>query len=244
MEIKKRNKGSTTDEDHEIAVVKAAAWAWYQRGSRSDGKPIVREFDAAARLYSRRGQVMSRFKHEDMVSNMTKNCSSTSTHDQDYDQYLDKSPISFTLSPTNSDTSSSALLDRYEIQSISKRLECLIIDDRDNQASTNYYSTNSGGGDGGGAIYYDGMYNSGRLSAGDRGRLKGTAAASPREAGGRRKTRTRKNKGLMYLVSFRHGTMLCGSKGDHVVEPRVLGGLRPMVRGSVFGRTEVGPRAR
>ncbi|KAK9105891.1 hypothetical protein Scep_022735 [Stephania cephalantha] len=231
----------TTDEDHEIAVVKAAAWAWYQRGSGSDGKPIVREFDAAARLYSHRGQVMSRFKHEYMVSNMTKYCSTSTHDDQDY-QYLDKSPISFTLSPTNSDTSSSVLLDSYEIQSISKRLECLIIDDRDNQASNNYYSTNSGGGGGGGAIYYDGVYNSGRLSAGDRGRLKGTAAALPREAGGRRKTR--KNKGLMYLISFRHGTMLCGSKGDHVVEPRVLGGLRPMVRGSVFGRTEVGPRAR
>ncbi|KAK9091450.1 hypothetical protein Sjap_024627 [Stephania japonica] len=230
---KKKAKASTTDEDHEIAVVKAAAWAWYQRRSGSDGMPIVREFDATTRLYTPRAQVMSRFKHEAMVSNMTKNCSSNSH--EDYDQYLDKSPISFTLSPTKSDAASSVLLDPYEIQSIYKRLENLIID-HDNQSS---YSTISSGGR---AIYYDGMYNSeGLTSAGDndRRRLKATVAASRREAGGR--TKTRKNKGLMYLLSFRHGTMLCGSKGNHVVEPRVLGGLRPMVQRSMFGRTEVDP---
>ncbi|OMO99238.1 hypothetical protein COLO4_13422 [Corchorus olitorius] len=88
-------------ESDELAVVKAAAWAWYQHGS---GKPM-REFDVTTRL-----------EYSDSASAST----STSTRPSRYKLEAMRNSI---MSPTiNSNESDSLLLDPYEIQSISKRL--------------------------------------------------------------------------------------------------------------------------
>ncbi|GKV00216.1 hypothetical protein SLEP1_g12949 [Rubroshorea leprosula] len=85
----------------ELAAVKAAAWAWYERGSGSQGKPI-REYDITARAQS---AVLrpSRYKLEAMLA---------------------AENSSLTASPVHSCANS--LLDAYEIESISKHLDHLI----------------------------------------------------------------------------------------------------------------------
>ncbi|XVF20496.1 hypothetical protein REPUB_Repub12eG0005500 [Reevesia pubescens] len=84
----------------ELAMVKAAAWAWYQHGSGSEGK-LMREFDITR---TQRSSRPSRYKLEAMRKNSMEQGSKTPT------------PI-----PTNN-----SLLDSYEIESISKRLDHLI----------------------------------------------------------------------------------------------------------------------
>lgn len=89
---KKKPRSSTDDE---LAVVKAAAWAWYQRGSGSQGK-TVGEFDGA------RSQIFvykpSRYKLEAIKI----------TEEEEEEE------------------NDNSLLDKYEIESISKRFDQLL----------------------------------------------------------------------------------------------------------------------
>ncbi|OMO92477.1 hypothetical protein CCACVL1_06837 [Corchorus capsularis] len=95
-------------ESDELAVVKAAAWAWYQHGSGCEGKPM-REFDVTTRL-----------QYSDSAS------ASASTRPSRYKLEAMRMRNNI-MSPTiNSNESDSLLLDSYEIQSISKRLNHLI----------------------------------------------------------------------------------------------------------------------
>ncbi|GLT57660.1 hypothetical protein SLA2020_306170 [Shorea laevis] len=91
-------KKRSTDE---LIAVKAAAWAWYERGSGSEGKRIP-EYDITARAQS---AVLrpSRYKLEAMLA---------------------AENSSLTASPVRSYANS--LLDAYEIESISKQLDHLI----------------------------------------------------------------------------------------------------------------------
>ena len=92
---RKKPRGST----NELAVVKAAAWAWYQHGSGSEEKQM-REFDITR---TRQAPRPSRYKLEAMRIAMEESSSTTS-------------PIH----------SNNSLLDAYEIESISKQLDCLV----------------------------------------------------------------------------------------------------------------------
>ncbi|KAK8546581.1 hypothetical protein V6N13_067788 [Hibiscus sabdariffa] len=94
-------KQSTKPFSHNhLDLVKAAAWAWYQHGSSSQGKPIIiRDFDAAP---FQRTPRPTRYKLEAMKNN------NNSTE------------VEGSI-PTNN-----SLLDSYEIESISKRLDQLI----------------------------------------------------------------------------------------------------------------------
>ncbi|XWS46447.1 hypothetical protein CRYUN_Cryun14cG0067700 [Craigia yunnanensis] len=96
---KKKNR-SCSDE---LALVKAAAWAWYQHGSGSDGKPM-REFDITPTVRASCGP--SRYKLEDMRNNVPNTVEGSQK-----------------LSPIHTHNS---LLDSYEIEIISKRLDHLI----------------------------------------------------------------------------------------------------------------------
>lgn len=99
MERKKPKSSGSTDE---LALVKAAAWAWYQHGSGSEGKPM-RELDVTRTHQAPRP---SRYKLEAMRLMME-----------------DTMEGSETSSPSQTDNS---LLDTYEIESISKQLDYLI----------------------------------------------------------------------------------------------------------------------
>ncbi|XP_031492288.2 uncharacterized protein LOC116258931 [Nymphaea colorata] len=109
----KLNSGAAEDG---LALVKAAAWAWYLHGSGKEGKP-AREFDS---WRTKQPPRPSRYKLEAMR-----------------DQLTDRSRLPST-SPRQ-DPPANSLLDPYEIQSISKRLtyaledsiqdNCIFVDD-------------------------------------------------------------------------------------------------------------------
>ncbi|XP_010450514.1 PREDICTED: uncharacterized protein LOC104732645 [Camelina sativa] len=91
--------------DDELATVKAAAWAWYQR---HEGKPMMREFDLTTK--AKRTPRPSRYKLE---ANKNKILS---------EKRVSK-PHTNHLSRGDQETKFSSLLDPYEIKSISKRID-------------------------------------------------------------------------------------------------------------------------
>uniref|UniRef100_A0A5B7BEM9 Uncharacterized protein n=1 Tax=Davidia involucrata TaxID=16924 RepID=A0A5B7BEM9_DAVIN len=90
----------------ESAIVKAAAWAWYQHGSGSEGRPIL-EHDVTR---TRRAHEPSRYKLEAIKT----------AQEAMEGSYSSTSPI---LGPSHSDIS---LLDAYEIERISRQLDYYI----------------------------------------------------------------------------------------------------------------------
>ncbi|XP_019080461.1 uncharacterized protein LOC109123874 [Vitis vinifera] len=90
-----------------LATVKAAAWAWYQRGSGSEGKPIS-EFQVTR---ARPAPIPSRYKLEAMRMA------------EEGPEKEGSSASSATSTPNLSHTS---LLDTYEIERISQQLDILI----------------------------------------------------------------------------------------------------------------------
>lgn len=111
MERRKLSKGSID----ELALVKAAAWAWYQHGSGSEGL-AMREYDLEK---SKRTHKPSRYKIE-----ATKESEETSLKLKEIlpPQSAPLSP----LSSTSSKQSEVSLLDDYEIERISKQLDLYI----------------------------------------------------------------------------------------------------------------------
>ncbi|KAL4652387.1 hypothetical protein ACB092_01G229600 [Castanea dentata] len=97
---RKKTRGSTD----ELAVVKAAAWAWYQHGSGSEGKNM-REFDITR---SRQAPGSSRYRLEAMriAEEAMEGSRSSSAH--------------------SSIHTSNSLLDVFEVESISRQLDCLV----------------------------------------------------------------------------------------------------------------------
>lgn len=113
--VERKKPQETTDE---LAIVKAAAWAWYQHGSGSEGKAKC-EFDIAR---SQRVARPSRYKLEAM-------------------RMAKESPAIHTNKP---------LLDTYEVQSLSRQLDRLIIESSHNKLGTgNNYANNNAGKDNG-----------------------------------------------------------------------------------------------
>lgn len=102
---RKRTKPKATED--ELAIVKAAAWAWYERGSGSEGKPI-REFDFTNN--SRKTPTPSRYKIEAMKN---------TTIDENSSIKRPSTSASISTCPSFN----SSLLDNYEIESISKDLD-------------------------------------------------------------------------------------------------------------------------
>lgn len=94
---RKKTRGSID----EFAIIKAAAWAWFQRGSGSEGKPI-REFDFT-NLHT--PPKPSRYKLEAMEISSCENES---------------------LLASDNSGDSSSLLDTYEIERISRELDFYI----------------------------------------------------------------------------------------------------------------------
>ncbi|KAL6001324.1 hypothetical protein ACLOJK_007058 [Asimina triloba] len=110
-------KGSIDDEQ---ALVKAAAWAWYQHsagaGAGCDGRAVpVREFDGE-RTSSKSPCRPSRYKLEAMRRRNTS--ISMAVEEEDGSE-----AAAVGLSPTHTDMS---LLDSYEIESISRQLKRIL----------------------------------------------------------------------------------------------------------------------
>lgn len=99
---KRKTRGSTD----ESAVVKAAAWAWYQHGSGSEGNP-TRECDIA--FMTRNAPRPSRYKVE-AAMRVAKD-----RRPNDHNHYNESKAVH-----------NLSLLDAYEIRSISRRLDSLI----------------------------------------------------------------------------------------------------------------------
>ncbi|CAI9767049.1 unnamed protein product [Fraxinus pennsylvanica] len=95
--MEKRNPRGSVDE---LSLVKAAAWAWYQHGSGSDGKPVP-EFD------------LTRFKNVPKPSRYKLQAIKQDQENTD--------SSSSTLGVSNN-----SLLDKYEIERISKQLDLYI----------------------------------------------------------------------------------------------------------------------
>ncbi|KAJ6766677.1 hypothetical protein OIU79_022611 [Salix purpurea] len=100
MEKKKPKGGGSADD---LALAKAAAWAWYHHGSGSEGKPIC-EFDVTR---SRQAPGPSRYRVE-AVRIMEEEAMGSRSE---------------TPSPVRTDNS---LLDEYEVGRISKQLEYVL----------------------------------------------------------------------------------------------------------------------
>lgn len=91
--------------DDELATVKAAAWAWYQR---HEGKPMMREFDITTR--ATRTPRPSRYKLEANKNMILSENRVSKLHNNH-------------LLRGDQETKFSSLLDPYEIKSISKRID-------------------------------------------------------------------------------------------------------------------------
>ncbi|KAM7278972.1 hypothetical protein ACFE04_006106 [Oxalis oulophora] len=116
MESKRKRKGSISyTEEDDLELAKAAAMAWYHHGSGGEGKPIS-EFDIIKTTSTLVRP--SRYKLE-ALRNKTNDESTTTTI----------SPI------IDYKTSTNSLLDKYEIESISKRLDDYI--DHSNNGTSN-----------------------------------------------------------------------------------------------------------
>eukprot|EP00262_Sarcandra_glabra_P016707 TRINITY_DN552_c1_g2_i1.p1 TRINITY_DN552_c1_g2~~TRINITY_DN552_c1_g2_i1.p1 ORF type:complete len:201 (+),score=11.41 TRINITY_DN552_c1_g2_i1:193-795(+) len=154
---------------NEVALAKAAAWAWYQRGSGSEGKPIS-EFHLRR---TRREPIPSRYKLEE-------------EEDEDRavdDQVESSEPHSLAVSPTHTDIS---LLDSYEIERISRQLDCLL------ESSRRIFS------DGSSSPYINGRDHRNFVS-------------SPENS-----TRRSKMAGKVNGFWLRHAVGICSSRGDEV----------------------------
>ncbi|KAK8541770.1 hypothetical protein V6N13_137637 [Hibiscus sabdariffa] len=93
--------------NHDLDLVKAAAWAWHQHGSSSPGKPVaIPESDVTR---SQRDPGPSRYKLEAMRNNYNNNTNTNTKMEME-----------------GSVTTHNSLLDPYEIESISKRLDQLM----------------------------------------------------------------------------------------------------------------------
>lgn len=104
---RRRASGGSIDE---LALVKAAAWAWYQHGSGSEGR-AMREYDLAM---PKKAPKPSRYKIEAMKE------------PEKAPTYQLSPPTSGPLSPlstASSKQSEISLLDDYEIDRISKELD-------------------------------------------------------------------------------------------------------------------------
>ncbi|KAM7519837.1 hypothetical protein LguiB_018799 [Lonicera macranthoides] len=103
--MEKRKKTRPPSIANDLAIVKAAAWAWYQRGSGSDGRPMTEhDFTRSHRAY-----VPSRYKLEAMK----RTCQESTTKGS-------HSSPSLLSSPSYTDNS---LFDHYEIERISRELD-------------------------------------------------------------------------------------------------------------------------
>lgn len=102
-------------------AVKAAAWAWFQRGSLSDGKPID-EFHATRSRHAH-APIPSRYKLEALRM---------------FEEDPEKEPSSLSSPSSPSNQSHTSLFDTYEIERISEQLDYLV------KASTNLYKGGSG----------------------------------------------------------------------------------------------------
>lgn len=115
--VERKKPQETTDE---LAIVKAAAWAWYQHGSGSEGK-AKSEFDVTR---TQRMARPSRYKLEAM--RMAKEAPSNSIH-----------------------TNYKPLLDTYEVQCISRQLDRLIVESGHNKLGNSINANNNDGKDNG-----------------------------------------------------------------------------------------------
>lgn len=118
MERKKGRGGSHIEE---LALVKAAAWAWYQHGSGAEGKPPIREYDLSI---TQKPPKPSRYKLEAAAAAMIK--------PREEEDLIIKSPSSSPSPPPlpnlfNSsyqlNNTNVSLLDKYEVERISMQLD-------------------------------------------------------------------------------------------------------------------------
>ncbi|KAI5648099.1 hypothetical protein M9H77_34104 [Catharanthus roseus] len=116
MERKKGRGGSHIEE---LALVKAAAWAWYQHGSGAEGKPPIREYDLSI---TQKPPKPSRYKLEAAAAAMIK-------PREEEDLIIKSSSPSPPLLPNLFNSSyqlnntNVSLLDKYEVERISMQLD-------------------------------------------------------------------------------------------------------------------------
>ncbi|KAG9444488.1 hypothetical protein H6P81_015828 [Aristolochia fimbriata] len=112
-----RKAGMRASHQDDLALIKAAAWAWYQHSSGGEGKIPVREFDVVQRMH--REPRPSRYKLELLM----RRADEEAVEDDSESINSDHSNGSVLLSPTKTDMS---LFDAYEIQSISMQLDRIL----------------------------------------------------------------------------------------------------------------------
>ncbi|KAI6691444.1 hypothetical protein NL676_028272 [Syzygium grande] len=104
MEIKKSRRRGSVDE---LALAKAAAWAWYERGSGSAGKPM-REHDV---MRTQRAPRPSRYKEEAMKLAQLAKVRDEKEREKEKEKEKEKE---------------NSLMDPYEVHMISRQLDRFI----------------------------------------------------------------------------------------------------------------------
>ncbi|KVH92130.1 uncharacterized protein LOC112515170 [Cynara cardunculus var. scolymus] len=180
------------------AIMKAAAWAWYERGSWFEHKSVQESDYRRKRDYTPRP---SRYKLEAIQKPQKETRESQSCGDG---PSLDTEHVSASKQPQNQqcyvpvDTEhvDKSLLDKYEIERISKELDCYL-----ESSSVEHRRRSVDGGDHG-------------------GRHRRTVALSE---GTKSKSKSKKNKGF-----WARRRIVCGSSRDDVVETSnlLIGGRR------------------
>ncbi|KAL3527445.1 hypothetical protein ACH5RR_012101 [Cinchona calisaya] len=116
-----RRRSSSKRSIDELALVKAAAWAWYEHGSGSEGR-VMREYDLEK---SKRAPKPSRYKIEAMKEYEETPPPLKPKDDHELLSPLQSASVS-PLSTISSKQSEISLLDDYEIERISKELDYYI----------------------------------------------------------------------------------------------------------------------
>ncbi|XP_041002417.1 uncharacterized protein LOC121248120 [Juglans microcarpa x Juglans regia] len=167
--LERKKPRATTDE---LAAVKAAAWAWFQRGPGSEGR-LMTEFDL---MRTRRTPGPSLFKLEAMRM---------AEEEAILEGYSQASS-----SPIYTDRS---LLDAFEIESISRQLDCLI-----ESSGSKFHRKFMAAGD-----------------HHDRHQENVTVLLSNGTGTGMKKNKNKKKKKGFWQ---RHAMVACGTREDHVVD--------------------------
>lgn len=120
-----KEKRKSKESIDELAIVKAAAWAWYEHGSGSEGKPMS-EYDITRRV-----------DHNNMIICDPHTITISSSNSSRPSRYKLEAMRILKQGTSTTTTSNNSLMDRYEIESISRHFDDIIISNGDQERRSN-----------------------------------------------------------------------------------------------------------
>ncbi|KAL1348536.1 hypothetical protein AAHE18_07G086100 [Arachis hypogaea] len=128
---KKKGNNNNNKKDYDLDLVKAAAWAWYQRGSGSEGnnnKGLMNEFDVTTTTRTTHQRTSTRPPSRYKLEAMKRMELNDNHHKEEEEANNNKG---------HRKKKNSLLLDAYEVQSISRQIDShIIIESNKNNTSS------------------------------------------------------------------------------------------------------------